>query len=62
MMTCCHGVNALKSTVVSPVPVIPLTQTKRASMYLIWNVPFDAESMPAEIIGVSVLTQTVNQA
>ena len=57
IMTCCHGVSALKSTVTSPVPVIPLMQTKRASMYLTWNVPFDAESMPAKIIGVSVLTQ-----
>ena len=60
MIACCHGVSALKSTVASPVPVTPLTQTKRASMYLTSNAPFDAESMPAATIGVNVLTRNVN--
>jgi hypothetical protein len=60
MMTCCHGVSALKSTVISPVPVTPLTQTKRASMYLMSDAPLDAESIPAAIIGVSILTRKVN--
>jgi len=56
-MTCCHGVSMLKSTVTSPVPVTPLMQTKRASMYLTSNAPLDAESMPAATIGTSVLTK-----
>jgi len=61
-MTCCHGVSALRSTVTSPVPVTPLTQMKSASMYLMSNTPLDdAESMPAAIIGKSVLIGGVNQ-
>lgn len=60
-MTCCHGVSALKSTVISPVPVIPLTQRKRASIYLTLNAPFDAESMPAAMTGTSVLVGDINQ-
>ena len=60
MMTCCHGVSVLKSTVASPVPVIPLTQRKRASIYLMSNSPFDAESMPAAMTGTSVLVGNIN--
>jgi hypothetical protein len=62
IMTCCHGVSALKSTVTSPVPVIPLTQRKSASMYLMLNAPLDAERMPAATIGKSVLIWDVNRA
>ena len=61
MIACCHGVSVLKSTVASPVPVIPLTQRKSASMYLMLNVPFDAESMPAAMTGTSVLVGNINE-
>jgi hypothetical protein len=61
IMTCCHGVSALKSTVTSPVPVIPLTHTKRESMYWMSKDPLEAERIPAEMIGRSVLTRNVNK-
>lgn len=61
MTTCCHGVSALKSTVTSPVPVTALMQIKRASTYLTLNVVLDAESMPAAIIGTSVLIETLTK-
>jgi hypothetical protein len=51
----------LKSTVASPVPVMPLTQRKRASMYLMGNFPFDAESMPAPMSGTSVLVGKIDE-
>jgi hypothetical protein len=38
-----------------------LTQRKRASMYLMGNVPFDAESMPAAMTGTSVLVGKINE-
>ena len=60
-MTCCHGVSTFKSTVTSLVPVIPLTQRKRASIYLMLNVPFDAKSMPAAMTRTSVLIGNINQ-
>lgn len=55
MIVCCQAVKELKSMVESPVPVAALTQTKRASIYSIENLPLDATNMPATAMGIRML-------
>ena len=51
-MVCCHAVRELRSIGAKPVPVAALTQTKRESMYRMWNSPLDAQKTMDQKSGI----------
>lgn len=51
-IVCCHTVRELRSIGARPVPVAALTQTKRESIYRMWNFPLDAQKIEDQKSGI----------
>ena len=57
-IVCCHTVRELRSIGAKPVPVAALTQTKRESMYRMWNWPLDPQKIMDQKSGIMRLKHT----
>jgi len=56
-IVCCHAVRELRSIGAKPVPVAALTQTKRESIYRMWNFPLDPQKIMDQKSGIMRLNR-----